>query len=199
MTSQENGSCSLYNSDVKAFSGRIIDAMFFGCSFPFSCASHICRSQLWSGRRGRDWSGWCTPRRDKRWGRIRTSLTCRHTTVGDMDSGHAFRPFIYPCGGTGAIPLPQRHITGPCRGFPQAKAPGPRRECPQARAMRPCRDALKPRLWKQRTSMPSNLGLTSSRPAIEAVGSARELPRHRVDSNGATFIRGRGPIMVERS
>ena len=28
--------------------------------------------------------------------------------------------------------------------------------------------------WEQRTSMPSNLGLTSSRPAIEAVGSARE-------------------------
>ena len=137
---------SLYDSDVKAFSGRIIDAMFFGCSFPFSCASHICRSQLWSGRRGRDWSGWCTPRRDKRWGRIRTcALTCRHTTVGDMDSGHAFRPFIYPCGGTGAIPLPQRHITGPCRGFPQAKAPGPCRECPQARTLRPCRDALKPR------------------------------------------------------
>ena len=29
---------SLYDSDVKAFSGRIIDAMFFGCSFPFSPA-----------------------------------------------------------------------------------------------------------------------------------------------------------------
>ena len=51
---------------LKAARGGIIDAMFSSCSFPFSCASHICRSQLWSGRRGRDWSGWCTPRRDRR-------------------------------------------------------------------------------------------------------------------------------------
>ena len=43
---------SLYASGVKAAWGSLIDAMFFSCSFPFSCASYICRSQLWGGTRG---------------------------------------------------------------------------------------------------------------------------------------------------